>query len=162
MHLYRSVGAYQRLHSKHRFQGARIFNRDISRWKTGNVLDMSHMFQYAARLHINSLSSWDTSRVTSMSFMFASASHFNGELDWNVARVQHFHGMFQNADLFNAGGPALWDVSGAIDKLPIDPDADSYGFVSMFEGAKDFNQDISHWDMRYALKLDFMFRVSGA
>jgi Mycoplasma protein of unknown function, DUF285 len=95
-----------------------------------------------------------------MAFMFAFASHFNGELDWDVARVQQFHGMFQNADMFNAGGPTLWDVSGAVDKVPIDPDTDSYGFVSMFEGARDFNQDISHWDMRFALKLDFMFRVS--
>ena len=118
------------------------------------------MFHEASRFHVNSLSSWDTSRVTSMAFMFASAEHFNGELNWNVARVQHFHGMFQNADMFRGEGLAQWDVTGAIDKLPtVNQEVDSYGFVSMFDGARDFDQDISHWDMRYARKLDFMFRV---
>jgi len=47
-------------------------------------------------------------------------------------------------------------VSGAVDA----PESDAYGFVAMFDGARDFNQDISHWDMRAASKLDFMFRVS--
>ena len=47
-----------------------------------------------------------------------------------------------------------WDVTGAFDN----PEHDKYAFVSMFDGARDFSQDISHWDIRGASSLRAMFR----
>ena len=55
------------------FEGAKLFNRDISTWNTSNVTDMEAMFHDACSFN-GDLSNWDTSRVIHMSIMFCCAT----------------------------------------------------------------------------------------
>ena len=53
------------------FAGARNFNGDLSRWDVGSVRNMGHMFLTARKFAGGDLSSWNTSKVTTMQGMFA-------------------------------------------------------------------------------------------
>ena len=52
----------------------------ISTWQTGEVTDMSRLFQRKKEFN-EDISSWDVSKVTNMGDMFNSASSFNQPLE---------------------------------------------------------------------------------
>ena len=79
----------------------RNFNRDISGWHTGGVIDMTFMFSGASQFN-QPIGDWNTGNVKSMIGMFAGASHFNGDISkWDVASVRDMYGMFTEASSFN-------------------------------------------------------------
>ena len=76
------------------FGGKSTFNADISKWDTGKVTDMNHMF-YQASAFNQDIGSWNTAQVTYMRAMFASASAFNQDIgSWNTEQVTDMQSMF--------------------------------------------------------------------
>ena len=69
---------------------------------------MSRLF-YGLQNFNADISSWDTSRVTSMRWMFARASAFNQPLSFDTSRVTNMGGMFNSASAFNQ--PLSFDTS---------------------------------------------------
>ena len=86
----------------HTFQWANRFNsKNVSKWNTVNVTDMSFMFYYTSTFN-QSLKTWNVSNVTTMKNMFSEALAFNQPLStWNVTKVTSFQEMFFEAVSFN-------------------------------------------------------------
>jgi len=84
------------------FMSATSFN-GIFDFSTGNVTDMSSMFETAASFEGNGLSSFDTSRVSNMASMFYGASALvdGGLVTWNVQNNDDFSYIFAGASSFN-------------------------------------------------------------
>ena len=130
----------------------------ISDWETGNVTDMSNLFNgniYGGgdshvMLFDDDISAWDTSNVTTMKCTFYHALYFNGDLSgWNTSKVTSMLGMFWDARDFN-GDIHTWDVS----KVTI--------MRGMFKGARAFNGDISRWDVSNVTNFSQMFNSAIA
>ena len=121
------------------FAGARNFNGDLSRWDVGSVRNMGSMFLTARKFAGGDLSSWNTSKVTTMHGMFAcgdpspSANVFNGDVStWDVSSVTDMTNMFIRAGAFNQD-ISSWSTSKVTD------------MKYMFKGAAAFYQDITGW-----------------
>ena len=156
------------------FNGATVFNNDISSWNTGKVTNMSSMFQGAtifncsgeamrwitssgtnmtsmfqsATAFNSDISSWDTSNVTAMSSMFNAASAFNKDISkWNTIKVTNMSQMFQGATIFNCSGIAMkWNTI-AVSNMS-----------QMFFNAGLFNNDISSWNTVNVSNMSQMFQ----
>jgi len=90
------------------FNGASIFNQDISLWDTSNVTTMEGMFQASA--FDQPIGSWNTTNVTDMTAMFA-LSQFNKDISgWNTTNVTNMVGMFYKATNFNQD-ISHWNIS---------------------------------------------------
>ncbi len=69
------------------FQGATVFNGDISSWYVSSVTNMEDMFFNATAFN-QDISSWDVSSVTDMTLMFYQAAAFNQNLSgWCVSNI---------------------------------------------------------------------------
>jgi surface protein len=87
----------------------------------GGVTSMNQMFQGAALFNAD-ISGWDVGQVTSMNGMFLNASSFNGDISgWDVSGVTDMEKMFTNATSFNRN-LSSWCVSGIL-LAPTDFDA---------------------------------------
>ena len=139
------------------FENAEEFNQDISGWDVSNVTIMSGMFSEAESFN-QDISGWDVSNVTSIGTMFNRAEAFNQDIgDWNLASVTGSMGsMFRDAISFNQDlltkevtkdgvTYTAWDVS------------DVTRMTFMFEGATNFNGDISNWDTSSVTDMEWMF-----
>jgi surface protein len=114
------------------FNGANLFNQDISSWDVGNVTDMSFAFQ-ASRFN-QPIGVWNVSTVTSFAAMFTSSS-FNQNIDnWNMSNAVSINSMFQNCPFNQPIGS--WNV-GKVTNFS------SLFFSSSSNGP--FNQDLSSW-----------------
>ena len=114
------------------FGGKSTFNADISKWDTGKVTDMNHMF-YKASAFNQDIGSWNTAQVTTMRAMFNQASAFNQDIGgWNTAQVTTMQGMFHVASAFNQD-IGSWNTEQVTTMR------------AMFQYASAFNQDISSW-----------------
>ena len=83
------------------FDSAVLFDQDIGRWDTGNVVNFQSMFRSAGDFN-QDIGRWDTSKATNMGQMFDSASTFNQNIsNWNTAEVTDMFAMFQSAGAFN-------------------------------------------------------------
>lgn len=132
------------------FDGAKEFNQDLSTWTTSRVTSLGTAFRGATKFIGNGLSSWDVTRVTSFGSCFHSATFFNGNIsNWDVSRSTHFSHMFIRALTFQQDLSG-WDVSSGTD------------FKAMFHGATVFNSDISGWNVRNGLFFDYMFEDAVA
>ena len=66
----------------------------ISTWKTGEVTDMSWLFEDASSFN-DDISPWDTSSVTTMNGMFSKTSSFNQPIGaWDTSGVRRMDWMF--------------------------------------------------------------------
>ncbi len=126
------------------FSNADSFNQDISGWETGNVEDMTRMFEETEAFN-QDISGWNTESVTNMSGMFLGAKSFNEDISgWDTDNVEDMSHMFEEAKAFNQ------DISGW--------NTESVTNMShMFLGAKAFNQDISGWDVSNVSTMAVMF-----
>jgi len=84
------------------FNGASIFNDNISTWNTGNVSNMAYMFLDAPAFD-QDISSWDVGNVVTMYAMFGRAYAFNQNLgSWDIGSVTNMGSMFLGLTLPNA------------------------------------------------------------
>ena len=126
------------------FQNKSSFNDDISNWDVGSVTDMSGMFDYAYVFN-QDISTWDVSSVTNMYEMFTYANSFDQNIGaWDVSSVTDMSGMFYSASAFNQN-ISFWDVSSVTN------------MEDMFSYNTAFNQDISSWDVSSVTNMSEMF-----
>ena len=73
----------------------------ISTWNTSRVTSMDALFHNQKQFN-DDIGAWDTSNVTTMRAMFQGASSFNRPIgDWNVGKVTNMSAMFLFASNFN-------------------------------------------------------------
>ena len=154
------------------FEGVQGFNADISEWQVGQVQDMHRMFASAFDFNAD-ISEWNVSSVRNMSYMFAYAFRFNADIsEWNVSSVQNMENMFDSAYAFNQD-LSKWKINNVMSMSHMFRDAKSFNSPlfaidtkvavylrdtsSMFQGAGEFNQDLSHWDLSRVLLMRAMF-----
>jgi surface protein len=126
------------------FQGATLFNGDISGWDVSSVAIMNFMFANVS-LFNGDISGWDTSQVTFMSGMFLNATSFNADISgWDVSGVTNMYNMFAGAGAFNADISG-WDVSQVT------------SMSNMFQGVTAFNQNIGAWNVSGVTDMGGMF-----
>jgi surface protein len=81
------------------FDGASVFNTDISGWNTATVTDMSGTFKGAAAFD-QDINSWNTANVSDFSDMFNAASVFNQSFaDWSFNQATDLTGFISNTGL---------------------------------------------------------------
>ena len=106
------------------------FNETISDWDTSRVTNMQLMFTVAKSFD-SDLSKWNTSSVTDMSFMFSGATAFNSDISlWDTSKVTSMEEMFSGATSFN-GNLSAWNTSNVTN------------MGGMFNGATSFNGNLS-------------------
>ena len=109
------------------------FNQDISSWDTSRVKSMSNMFMWNEVFN-QPIGNWNTKNVTAMMSMFEGAISFNQPIgEWDTCRLYNISNMFENAKSFNQP-IENWDVSQVAHML------------STFKGAISFNQSLSKWN----------------
>ncbi len=98
------------------FEGAHIFDQNLSAWDTGNVTDMDGVFRDAFSFNNGGKPlDWDTSNVASMVNMFSLAWAFNADIrSWDTGKVTDMSGMFSSAQSFNQSLGA-WNISRVTD-----------------------------------------------
>eukprot|EP00746_Dinoflagellata_sp_MGD_P164173 gnl/MRDRNA2_/MRDRNA2_92654_c0_seq1.p1 gnl/MRDRNA2_/MRDRNA2_92654_c0~~gnl/MRDRNA2_/MRDRNA2_92654_c0_seq1.p1 ORF type:complete len:581 (+),score=64.45 gnl/MRDRNA2_/MRDRNA2_92654_c0_seq1:28-1770(+) len=127
-----------------------VFNEDISKWDTSNVVNMEGMFNRSTTNFNADISKWNVGKVTNMAAMFAMASSFNADIrNWNVANVTNMRSMFWGASSFNAD-ISKWNVGEVTD------------MGGMFWGATSFNADISNWDVSKVTEMRQMFEGANS
>ena len=147
------------------------FNQNLNKWDVRNVTDMNHMFNHAYAFN-DSISNWDVSKVRDMNFMFKSAKVFNQDITgWNVGNVIDMSYMFQFTDNFNQN-IGNWDVSQVINMFAMFHEALAFnGNIGnwkektanvtnmgyMLFGTKNFDQDISDWNLSKVNNMEYMF-----
>lgn len=125
------------------FNGATIFNGDVSGWDVGFCTTFRNMFRQTDLFNCD-LSAWDMSLAIDISDMFREAKSFNGDVTtWDTSSVQLMNGLFVSAVVFDQDISA-WDVSKVTN------------FTATFQMGI-FNQDISGWDTSSATTMEGMF-----
>ena len=157
------------------FNDARVFNIDISGWVTTSLEDMSGMFKGALTFN-QPLNSWTVSNVTNLNNTFNNADSFNQPLNsWTVSSVIYLGGTFKDNNSFNQD-LSNWDTSSVINmRETFQNTVFNNGLASgvsntlqwdtssvtrmdnMFEGANDFNGNISGWNVSNVTRMNRMF-----
>jgi surface protein len=126
------------------FQGAAMFNQDISDWDVSKVTEFGGMF-YEARAFNQPIGKWNTESARVMLAMFQGAESFDQPLnEWNVSSVTSMTSMFRNAKVFD-GNISDWDVS-KVEQMN-----------HMFRGATNFNQNLNRWNTGSVVTMNAMF-----
>lgn len=130
------------------FEGATLFNQNISSWDVSNVSDMTLAFANATNFN-QPIGSWNISKVKWLGQVFTNASSFNMPLNsWNTSAVTTFQALFSGATNFNQPLDS-WNTSNVVI------------MVQVFSGATAFNQNINSWDMSKAISTDRMFNAAS-
>ena len=126
------------------FAGCEKFNGDISSWNTSKVTSMYSMFWGASEFN-QPIGGWNTSRVTNMYSMFSGASKFNQPIgNWVTNEVINMSRMFSGAHKFNYP-IGNWNTSKVTD------------MSLMFYDAQVFNQPIGNWVTDQVTDMSRMF-----
>ena len=129
------------------FQGAAIFNQNISSWNVSNVTNMDSMFNTANAFN-QPIGNWNVSNVTNMDSMFNTANAFNQPIEnWNVSRVTNMKNMFTQATAFNQNINS-WNVSNVTN------------MNGMFANSA-FNQPLGSWNVSNVTNMNGMFAISA-
>ncbi|WP_430815135.1 BspA family leucine-rich repeat surface protein [Carboxylicivirga sp. RSCT41] len=129
---------------RHMFDGATLFEGDLSNWDVSNVTNMYSMF-CGARAFTSDLSSWEVNNVTNMASMFYGAHLFTSDLsNWTVSKVTTMSSMFRDAGSFNCD-LSKWTVS------------EVTNMYAMFYGAGQFTSDLSSWNVSKVTTMGYIF-----
>ena len=122
------------------------FNQDISSWDTSKVKSMSEIF-YRNEDFNQAIGHWNTKNVTAMISMFHGASSFNHPIgNWDTIRLNNITSMFEDAKSFNQP-IENWVGFGTSIKGTIK----SYNCMiirNAFKGAESFNQSLKNWKIK--------------
>lgn len=103
------------------------------------ITNLSSMFSGSIKFNDPNVTLWNTSAVTNLSRTFAGATLFNQDIStWDTSSVNYLWATFQNAVNFNQP-IGLWNTSAVID------DGRYSGMNEMFNGAVNFDQDLTQW-----------------
>ena len=87
------------------YQNGTIWLKDLSKWDTSNVIDMSFMFFncYVAFSNQEGIDNWDVSNVRIMNSMFEMSYYYGGLKNWDVSNVLYMNKMFLSSVYFGSG-----------------------------------------------------------
>lgn len=128
---------------------------------TGNVTDMSGMFQGAGNLTSLDVSDWNTSNVTDMNNMFSNASSLTS-LDvakWDTSNVTDMSNMFENVVILDGMSGATY-IASSLTSLDVSNwDTSNVTDMSdMFYNASSLTSlDVSNWDTSKVTDMSYMF-----
>ena len=124
------------------FQGAIIFDADLTAWVTGSATDLSSTFSGAVAFQGTGVSRWDVASVTVYTATFKDARVFDADLSgWDTSSAVGLIGTFRGAASFHGKGVHRWDVARATT------------FEETFASAKLFDADLTSWDTSSATDL---------
>ncbi len=127
-----------------RYGKGKDFNEDISSWDTSRVKSMSDMFLGCEKFN-QPIGYWDTSNVTAMISMFHGAKSFNHPIgDWDTSKVYNISRIFEGAESFNQN-INNWDTS------------EMNLMTAAFKDANSFNQPLNKWKINSSCQLFSMF-----
>ena len=146
----------------HMFEGSHIKKWDLRGFRTGNVTDMSHMFE---RSYIDQLdlSGFDTGNVTDMSYMFYGCGNPYGSGNSSLDLSNFDTGNVKNMSYMFAAGSRK--VGGGIPVRDYLTDVDLSSFDTsnvtdmshMFEGSHSEKLDLSSFDFSSVTNMDLIF-----
>jgi surface protein len=143
----RTIGSWNTgnvINMSNMFNNAREFDKLIITFNTANVTTMQGMFANAIKFN-QPIGSWNTSSVTNMESMFMNAVKFSQSLNnWNTSKVTNMSGMFQNASTFNQPIDS-WNISNVTN------------ISNMFNSAWEFDQPISAFNTAIVTNMRGMF-----
>ncbi len=127
---------------------------NLNSWDVSNVRSFYRMFISCPNFN-QPLDQWDVSNANSLRGIFHHAINFNQDIsDWNVGKCTNFAQMFLTADdrihLFNQDISG-WNVGEFV------TDTQNIEMYSMFKNAKNFNADLSNWDVSRVSNFNQMF-----
>jgi surface protein len=119
--------------------------RNISKWDTSKVTDMSDLFKNYPDFNEN-INEWKVTKVIFMQRMFAGCTEFDQPLDtWRMPLCITMFKMFTNCKKFKQNIND-WDVSGVIH------------MTTMFENCEEFNSPLDKWNLRSIESTRYMFQ----
>lgn len=126
------------------FNGATVFNGNVSNWQVGNCVTFRNMFRNTTMFN-RDLDGWNMVRATDVVEMFRDAKAFNSNVGmWTMPNVKSLNGIFYGCSAFNKD-VSMWDVSQVTD------------FTNMFSGCIAFNQNLTLWITTNATNMTTMF-----
>ena len=121
------------------------FNGDISKWDTGNIKNMNGMFEWSK--FSGNISTWDVSNVKSMSNIF-NMSCFTGDISKWLVKPDCYLRLLIGYEIKQQGNNANLN----------NIDFGNYtNLKDLFRHFKDFNGDISKWDVSKVTNMEGMF-----
>ena len=122
---------------------------DLTKLDTSNVTRMTEMFHFCSSLaKLEGISSWNTSKVVSMSSMFDLCPLTSLDLsNWDTSNVEYMQSMFSSCStLTSVGDISNWDTSKVT------------SISDMFTGCSSLKTlNLSNWDMSNVTKIDGIF-----
>ena len=117
----------------------------ISTWDTSKITSMAYLFSNMPSDFNEDISGWNTGNVTTMEAMFSGREKFNQDISgWDTKNVTNMKNMFRNAYEFNQN-IGSWNTS----KVTI--------MAAMFARAYKFNGNIVSWDTSKVEDINSMF-----
>jgi surface protein len=153
------------------FRSCESFNSNLSGWNVSRGFNFNQMFYYATAFNNGSVTNdggnelnWTMKDGThlasgSFSYMFHGAEKFNQKISsWNVSGGSSFGAMFSMTDIFN-NGSVTNDGGNELDWTMKDGAHQASGsFSHMFSKSKNFNQNISSWNISKGNDFRVMFQ----
>lgn len=129
------------------FSSCGAFNQSLSSFDTSRVTSMRGIFYSAVSFTGTGLANWDTALVTDMNYFASGALEFEGDIGgWSVSNVETLYAAFYSARRFNTD-LSFWTL----------PKANDLRYA--FYGASDFRQNLCSWleSLDRATLVDNMF-----
>jgi hypothetical protein len=134
------------------FDGASVFNGDLSNWNFSGTTNTSYMFRNAkAFTGINTVNWVNSSANTLMVSMFDGAEVFNGDLgNWNFSGATNTSYMFRNAKAFTGQNADTWNITNNLTNM-----------TGMFTNTLVFDCNLGGWDVSVAIMTDILRNAYG-
>jgi len=147
-------------------------NIAVSNWQMGTTAasapTLTYMFSGATNFN-SDIHTWNTKTVTDMSFMFSGDTSFDnngqslnssgtGGSTWDLENVKTFASMFAgDTGLDNATYGGVISMTGWNPGASVTPTAAVPTLLNMFNGATNFDSDLSTWNTSAVVNMSYMF-----